>query len=214
MPATISIRGLYLWDDTLFDGLSLPDGLDKTTLVNNLVMELDGIEVLYPEPAFMKSAITAWSAKQLPVWSKLYETLFYEYDPIWNKDAHYTDTETRDLEAGRQMTDNDTGTGSSQASGSGTDTSSTAAFNSPSYTPREQDTTQSSSSASYSNSLNKTVHENSTDTGTITHVRREYGNIGITTTQQMIEEQRQSVKFSIMDYIIADFKSRFCLLVY
>ena len=46
------------------------------------------------------------------------------------------------------------------------------------------------------------------------YTRTEQGNIGITTTQQMINEEREVDKFNLMDYIIDRFKQRFCLLVY
>lgn len=46
------------------------------------------------------------------------------------------------------------------------------------------------------------------------YTRTEQGNIGITTTQQMINEEREVDKFNLMDYIIDSFKKRFCLLVY
>lgn len=46
------------------------------------------------------------------------------------------------------------------------------------------------------------------------YTRTEQGNIGITTTQQMINEEREVDKFNLMDYIINRFKQRFCLLVY
>lgn len=41
-----------------------------------------------------------------------------------------------------------------------------------------------------------------------------HGNIGVTTTQQMIREEREVAEFDVIQYIINDFKSRFCLLVY
>lgn len=44
--------------------------------------------------------------------------------------------------------------------------------------------------------------------------RRETGNIGVTTTQQMIKEEREVDQFNIYDYIVQSFKRRFCLLVY
>lgn len=56
--------------------------------------------------------------------------------------------------------------------------------------------------------------ERSTDTGTITHERVEKGNIGVTTTQQMIKEQREVVTFATERYIIDSFIERFCLLIY
>ena len=40
------------------------------------------------------------------------------------------------------------------------------------------------------------------------------GNIGVTTSQQMIEEQRKVVNFCVYDVIIDSFQRRFCLLVY
>lgn len=43
---------------------------------------------------------------------------------------------------------------------------------------------------------------------------RAYGNIGVTTTQQMIEAQREVVLFNMIDTIVNDFKKRFCLMVY
>lgn len=40
------------------------------------------------------------------------------------------------------------------------------------------------------------------------------GNIGVTTTQEMIEQERRIDRFNIYDIIIEDFKMRFCILVY
>ena len=43
---------------------------------------------------------------------------------------------------------------------------------------------------------------------------RAKGNIGVTTTQQMIDEQRKIVSFNLMNFIIDSFKKRFCILIY
>ena len=45
-------------------------------------------------------------------------------------------------------------------------------------------------------------------------IRIEQGNIGLTSTQQLINEQREVVKFNIVDYITKEFKDRFCLKIY
>lgn len=53
--------------------------------------------------------------------------------------------------------------------------------------------------------------------GTNTNGKRKghvWGNIGVTTTQQMIDEQRRVVQFNLTDHIISDFKNRFCILIY
>lgn len=61
---------------------------------------------------------------------------------------------------------------------------------------------------------NQTENSTGNSTGSRTYERRETGNIGITTTQQMINEEREVDQFNIIDYIVNDFKNRFCLLVY
>lgn len=47
-----------------------------------------------------------------------------------------------------------------------------------------------------------------------THTLHAHGNIGVTTTQNMIKQERQIDLFNIYDIIIEDFKMRFCILVY
>ena len=51
-------------------------------------------------------------------------------------------------------------------------------------------------------------------TGIDTTTKRRTGNIGVTTTQKMIAEQREVAEFNIIDYITESFKNRFCLLIY
>lgn len=65
-----------------------------------------------------------------------------------------------------------------------------------------------------SSSWSDSDKQDSTDTGTILRERTEQGNIGVTTTQQMIREEREIADFNIIRVIIDDFKERFCLLVY
>lgn len=61
-----------------------------------------------------------------------------------------------------------------------------------------------------------TVVDAGADTGTVETRRtgNAKGNIGVTTAQQMIEEERAVVQFNIYDYIVDSFKKRFCILVY
>ena len=46
------------------------------------------------------------------------------------------------------------------------------------------------------------------------HTLRAHGNIGVTTTQEMIRQEREIDLFNVYDIIIEDFKMRFCILVY
>lgn len=61
---------------------------------------------------------------------------------------------------------------------------------------------------------NETLNHAGNDAENREYERRETGNIGITTTQQMIKEEREVDKFNLMEYIINSFINKFCLLVY
>lgn len=180
--ATLSLLGLYNYDPTILDGLQVPDGVDRDSLISNLLLETAELEILYPEPDTMSMAIRAWSTKELPIWTKLQATTEFDYNPIWNVDG--TETEERDL------TYTDQTAGDSVGSVTG--------YNEDEFAPANR--AESSSTG------------NRTDKGTITHTRG--GNIGVTSTQSLIQQEREVDLFSVQDHIINSFKQRFCLLVY
>ena len=86
-PSTMSVLGLYNYDNTLFNNMAYPTGFttdDKTTFLNNLLMEVAELEVIYTDPSFMKFAIENWSKKELYTWNRIYAAANAEYDPIEN----------------------------------------------------------------------------------------------------------------------------------
>ena len=94
MKATLSLLGMYNYDNTILDNLTLPSNFesgDLATLKNNLLMETAELELLYTDFNFLKYAIGQWSAKQQLEWSELRKTQLYEYNPIWNADYNITD---------------------------------------------------------------------------------------------------------------------------
>lgn len=106
MRATLSLLGLYNYDNTVLDGLTLPDNFSATdleTLKNNILLETAEFEVLYSDPIFLKFAITQWCNKRKPTWKWLKDTQNYEYNPLWNE--NYTDNIERDLKGTLDATD-------------------------------------------------------------------------------------------------------------
>ena len=61
---------------------------------------------------------------------------------------------------------------------------------------------------------NMTHGEQIATTNTGSHELHAHGNIGVTTTQKLIREQRDIDLFNLYDIIIEDFKMRFCILIY
>lgn len=171
MSATMSLLGLYNWDSTILEGLTVPAGVDKSTLINNMLRECAELEILYPQPDTMKFFVGEWAKERLPVWEKLAATLRFEYDPISNYDRK------------EEWTDVSSGTSEALTAG---------------YNSADADVPEAKSSA----------NSNGRRTG------RAYGNIGVTTTQQMIEEERRVSDFDMEHVIIQEFKKTFCLLIY
>ena len=278
--ATMSPLGLYEWDETIFDLMTIPEALDKPTLINNLLAETAELEVLYPNPVVFKNLVGVWSYKQIDIWNRLYATTQYEYNPIENYNRYETGSEggtgrtthsgtdtTADTTAyggtdGRTETIREGGTegeqtsaqmaqgGSDVVTGSDTkghwvagfDSSASGdndglvkqtrdqddATNTTAYGKTESDTGSKTTTFGKTESITeqRTHGQTITKAGNMTHGEQisttnegehelhAHGNIGVTTTQKLIREQREVDLFNLYDIIIEDFKMRFCILVY
>lgn len=362
--AMITPLTMYNVDNTLFDGIELPTynfprslvyndlfinsgfQLDKETLIDNILLETAELDTIYTNPDFFKFAISAWSKKEFPVWQSLYETLFYKYNPIWNKDGTtkrsadevrqlfgtnvsnkvgnnnssntenesiadsdntnniYNEINERSGENNKTLNRNDSevnntirnntenndaskietefnnSVGNTSEVGNTDTTNSVSAFDATTLADRDRSVTDNTKTTANNETGNKTNNiseegsktnveneqgnkvnvgsevESGTDSGTDSKngedltVRTynrgrsntvsgngsnsesasesstsngnvnnnetvyEFGNIGITTTQAMIQAERDLIKFNLYDYIIDSFKARFCILIY
>lgn len=86
MTATMTVLGLYNYNDTLFNSMQLPDGVDPDNVVSNLLMELAELEVIYPSWITMQRAISDWSKSRVKSWERMLQALNSDYDPIENYD--------------------------------------------------------------------------------------------------------------------------------
>lgn len=170
-----------------------------------------------------------------PIWN----VDVHDNERIDNKETRNlqgTNNETRNLAGtnnnSKNLTTTDTGTVNTKFSDNDIQEVDVNAFNSGSGTRRETTTTRygkneletrnlssnTSGTDNYQSTDTGTDNYISTDTGTIdNNNKREFykrGNQGVTTTQQMIREEQALAKFNIDDYIINEFKKRFCILLY
>lgn len=197
MKAWLSILGLYNYDNSIFDLFVVPDEMNKELIINNILLECAEMEIIYPESDIMKNAIGLWSNKQLESWERMYKAMQLEYDPIYNYDRfeEWLDSNQSTAQSNSNTTANRNGTTKHQvnAFNSGITDS-----NSDTITNNDKDTT--------------TTDSNNSNIGE--HSGHLYGNIGVTTSQQMLQSEIDVSKFIVTDYIIDQFKERFCLLVY
>lgn len=103
MRSSISVLGLYEWDNTLFDSLSVPSGVDKQTVVNNILLECAELEVLYSNPDTMKLAIGNWSGLSQMSWNRMQAALAASYDPTENYNRFESWEDGNESEANSQV---------------------------------------------------------------------------------------------------------------
>lgn len=162
----LTILGLYEFNSDIFQGFNVPDGMDRETALNEILLQCGNLELIYPSYNILKLAITNWTKVEMPIWEKLYNTENFDYNPIWNVDGTV-----------KEVLDGDF-------------IGSTKGYNETNW---------------LDNSKGKTDN-------TITTTRT--GNIGVTTTQKMITEEREVSDFSTIKYIVESFKKRFCIMIY
>lgn len=193
----LTLIGIYDYDPTLFDALTLPEGYDKQIFIDSLLLEHGEKCVLYSNPEFMKFSIGAWGRKWALELERIYKALSAEYDPIFNYDRYeeYTDNEGRryksEVEAGHNATDS--------PDFNVTTENTISADNSGSYQPQDksESDTKGKTQNLEENSNSKTNDEEERE---LKHKAHLYGNIGVTTSVQMwTEEARARMQYNLYD---------------
>lgn len=213
--ARLTLWGIYQYDRTLFDGVVLPDGIDKENLVANIMRNSGDLYPYHQVPEYLKSNINYWFARRLFDFERMYEALRVEYSPIENYDRK--ENTTRNYE--NSGTDKESTTlGSTTTStniGSNDNENKVSAYNESDYTNREKDT------QSYNSTLTNTGSGTDTTQTEYGLKRKEvedirvHGNIGVTTSQQMIDSEMElRAKYDIYKIISREFEREFLVQVY
>lgn len=238
----LSILTLTNYNPNLWDNLDLPSvditengvtttySIDPDILIPEILFECSDLALIYPDSDYMEGMIGLWCGSNYDIWRRLLYTCVVPYNPLWNVDADITDN----------VSGNNSGTASGSTSGttsgttsgsttetdsgnnSNTDTKSVTGYNSSSWMDHEKDTSSGSRSESKNGTMSGTTSESNTGTTSNTdsrnwsetHTTRRTGNIGVTSSQELIERERKVSEFSIYKYIVDSFKKRFCIMVY
>ena len=193
--AKITLIGMYNFDDTLFEYLTLPEGIDKETLINNILMQSGEFEVLYPNLEFLKMSIGAWAKKWQPTFERWQKALAIEYDPLENYD--------------RREEWNGTDSGNSTGKTEGT-TGSLTTNRVSAYDSGDALTTKDAVAINGSDSTNNT----GSFSNKRTNAGRVHGNIGVTTSQMMLTSELNLGYWNIYEKITDIFLTEFVLPIY
>ena len=208
----LTLVGLYNYNPQLFDGLTLPDGYDKDTFIDALLLEHGEKCVLYTNPDFMRNAIASWGRKWAANLTWIYKAMTADYNPLHNFDRfeEYTDNEGRKYEskssAGHKATDDPDFSVTNDTNENATTEHTVSADNSGDYQPEWKETQNGGKTTATTKGKTQNLSEssnsstNDSETHNFTHNGHLYGNIGITTSVQMwTGETDARMKYNLYD---------------
>ena len=139
-------------------------------------------------------------------WKKLYETTVLTYNPIWNVDG----TETRTMQYGEHVTTQNNGERiETMVNGERQNTSNQKLSSYPFDTGTKTATEETDESVINAQSTdtrtnNAVVDSTTSNTHTDTETLTRSGNIGVTSTQKLINEERQVAMFQFINSVLLD----------
>lgn len=162
----ITLWGFYQYDNTLFDGVVLPEGMDRETLVNSIMKDSGDLYPYHQVPEMLKYNISFWFSRRLFDFDRMYKALRVEYSPIENYDriedikrnyensgldratttlgrnttSTHTGTDEERTTLGSSTTTTHSGTDTEQISDNVVDEKGVSAYNESAYTNREKNT--------------------------------------------------------------------------
>jgi hypothetical protein len=220
----ITLIGLesFLDPNSVFDELTLPAGIDLETLKGTIFLRCQEFELLYPDPEFMRSAVKIWGMKNYWTFNKWVELINKQYDPLYNKDYYeeYEDThEGSESGSGTSsQTDDHTRTDNLKSETDGTVTHAEKAFNDTYMVDTSKDTTDGevkhTGTQRDAGSLNGSYSDSKDDSYTNNHTYHGYGNIGITSAQELFQREAEVARFNLYEQIADLFCQEFCIMVY
>lgn len=232
--ARLTTVGLFMYDNSLFDELVAPTKLDRDILVKNILQKSAPFELLLTDFNFLKMSIGLWSAKNIDNWNAIIDAFTMDYNPIenydrfenWSDSASESESESTSSSELLSTSESETVSESSSDSmyNSLTSTNDVSAYDTIGYQPNERninDNRGNNNSVSNQNRGNQGRQDRNTLEGhnrtherLDTHGGRIHGNIGVTTTQQMLLQEFDLRQINMYDEIAKSFCKEFCLLIY
>lgn len=191
MKAYASLMSWYVFDNSLFDECVFPEDADRDVIIQELLAETAEQEAIYPDFDVMKQMLGVFTKTRIQAWNRMFRALTEEYNPIWNKDGTIEERI------------NSTSRGNAQSTTDAVSDGYVTAFNDD--MPKQNMQTKDQSRGNT---------DSTTDSDQTTY-KREFGNIGVTKSSELVrDEVVLRASYDISHIIVAEMKRRFCLLMY
>ena len=190
-------------EHSVFENATFPEGINLDTLKGAIFLRCQEFELLYSDPDFMIAAVNIWAKKNYWTFDKWLKLLTKQYDPLYNKDYYEETHDTHEGAASGTSSTTDSNTSSR------TDKHSEKAYNTGSgYNEIIKDESSGSSGGTTSGSFGNN------DSYVEGHTYHGYGNIGITSAQELFLKEVDVARFNLYQQIADLFCNEFCIMGY
>lgn len=200
---------------TLLDGVVVPTGIDANILKSEIMLECGLLTPLYSEPATMKAAIAQWFSARTWTFAHLMAIVNADYNPIENYDRN--EHWEKEIDSFRDIDETLSNSDSTERSVEGdlTTEQEVSPYNSSSYLDSQKSTVTDGQTITTETTYGKVTTTNDDLDHNEEYTGRTHGNIGVTTTQQMIEQELDLMeRFNIYSWIAKQFCADLMLLLY
>lgn len=182
----------------VLDDIILPSEMDKQDFIDQLLYSCGQLIPWIQEPNYLKHNINLWFKRMRTNFERMYIAMNEEYNPLHNYDRY---EDWNDVGSSKSTSKADSNNKSSNTS-----ENKVSAFNSTNYQPDNKN-----EGTNESNFNSNSLAENSVDN---THKGHLYGNIGVTTSAQMLEGEMNVRKLDLYKTISILFQHEFLLEVW
>lgn len=196
----------------LFDTFTVPEGCNRDDIVNAILFRSGRSYPLYQDPVVFQNMLNILMHQIAPTAARLQETTQYDYDPIENYNRYEEGVRHNVNINTSQATVEGTTESATEATTIGnqndTNTHDVSAYDSSTYTADSKDTLSGHTDTTVNTSDNGKQSSLQTGSGSNTgdehYENHMHGNIGVTTTQQMIQQERDIALFNIYQWIAVE----------
>lgn len=195
--AVLNFFDILALQPNFFDDADIDARLDREEIKMAILERCGTLFPLYTNSQMFKTFSDSFFKRKSKVITKLIDTTELEYNPIHNYDRSESIT--------KEYEDSGTNTGTVTNNGSRGSEDKVSAYDSDSYTPKDK----------RDETLNNDETRDLKDTrkGKETTTNKTSGNIGVTSTQKMINEERKVVLFDVYNWIAIEFEQHFFICV-
>lgn len=201
-------------NSSLFANISLPAGIDKSILINTIMLQCAEFGVLYTDPYFMQYQTTKFFDKNYHTFEEWMKGIAATYNPIENYDRYEDWTDTGAKNSTDTMQDSTSGSDSSGGTDGKTSSYDVTTDNSGTYKKKDQTTESGSYSNSSTSSSSRDASNTSVEDTSAIHSGHIHGNIGVTSSAQLLSEFYKISAWNIYDHIADMYCKDFCYGLY